>query len=601
MMRRLCLVGLLALVAMQGTVFSMEQPREFRQALEHYRGGRYDQTAEILRQYLKDHGKEKATEYVVPLMLEALVRERDHQTFTKLAKIYRKKFPRSDFLPRLHYLEGMVLAREERFVPAVEAFSSALVAGARDPLDSLSAKNVRLICDKGLAVEELGRLAARSDLDRRVLELVAYFEFKKLNDLGQVARARKTAERFRKRFPRSPFNTFARDLVETNQPYAGKSMRIGLLAPLSGYDSEIGRQIVQGVQLAVDEFSQEHKIPVELIIRDTRANMVETVHQTKELLDKHKVPLIIGPILSQTATAAAAMVMERDAVMITPTATDEGIAGLGENIFQLNVTLGVLGRRIAEYAMNNLNMKEFAIIAPMSDYGTVLSENFKKAVTANGGIVVAEEHFDEGASDFRSQFESLRHKLMIRRKEKLAAEQGMDYVMNGGLSRQDSLSLVDSVLAVDGLFLPAESEDVVMLAPQVYFHQVRAQLLGSTGWHTPSTILDGKKYVNNAIISTSFQIDPAAPTWVAFSKKYRDRFNMEPDRIVSPLAYDAAALSLSAIARAGDDNPKKIARYLKGVRKHHGVCGLVSFAGSDGANTETAILKISNREFTRLE
>ena len=73
--------------------------------------------------------------------------------------------------------------------------------------------------------------------------------------------------------------------------------------------------------------------------------------------------------------------------LVTPTATTHGIAALGDGIFQLNVTTGTLGQRIASYATGCLKLKDFAIVAPESEYGYQLAEAFQKTVEKKGGNV----------------------------------------------------------------------------------------------------------------------------------------------------------------------------------------------------------------------
>ncbi len=362
------------------------------------------------------------------------------------------------------------------------------------------------------------------------------------------------------------------------------------------------RQVVQAVQLAVDQYNESTSSPVRLIIGDTEGKMLRTAQLTHEMINVHKVPVIIGPVLSPNAIVAGAMLIEKEIVMVTPTATDDGIARLGPGIFQLNVTAGMLGRRIAAYAMQNLNIRDFAIISPLTDYGRTLSASFRKEVEARGGEIVDEEMFDEGTNDFRQQFERLRARLLARRQEKTALEKGMEYSQahSSKTSRADSIYYADTTMAVGGLFLPAESEDVVMLAPQVHFHRIQTQLLGSTGWHTSTTLLDGKRYVNDAIISTSFETEAKDEQWVSFSAAYKARFDMEPDRVAAPLAYDAARLVLGTIERCGDE-AKAIARMLHQVRNYQGVSGAITFDETEGANTETAIVKIKDKKFIRIQ
>jgi ABC-type branched-subunit amino acid transport system substrate-binding protein len=290
----------------------------------------------------------------------------------------------------------------------------------------------------------------------------------------------------------------------------------------------------------------------------------------------------------------------RDAVMITPTATEDGIAELGPNIFQMNVTTGVLGRTIADYAMANLNTKEFAILTPLSDYGRAMVESFRDQVRKGGGTIVAEQSFDEGANDFRPQFDSLRHTLF-----RLKRSRDSVLVKDGTLARyhthrEDSLCFADSALPVGGLFIPAECEDVVMLAPQVYFFKIRTQMLGATGWHSTKTILDGQRYVENAVLVTSAELERTDSLWLQFRTEYATRFAAEPDRVCA-LGYDAARLICDiVIAAGGDVTAEQASRALRGVQGYRGASGVISFDPARNVNREAVVLKILDRRFIRV-
>jgi ABC-type branched-subunit amino acid transport system substrate-binding protein len=308
--------------------------------------------------------------------------------------------------------------------------------------------------------------------------------------------------------------------------------------------------------------------------------------------------VIIGPELSQEAAVTAAMVADKDVAMISPTATEDGIADLGQNIFQLNATLPTLGKRIADYAMRNLNIHEFAVIAPMSEYGTALSESFRTEVTKNGGEIVAAETFEEGGNDFKTQFKDLRLVLAKRHWDRASADPG--YAAHRS-AKADSAFMQDSSVTVEGLFIPAEAEDVVMLVPQVYFYKIKAQLLGATGWHNAKTILDGKQYVNNALIVTNLEPDRDNKAVADFRAQFQTRSNIEPDRVAA-LGYDAAALVCNVFRTEGDEvSARQIVNALQSVRQYQGLSGLISFDQVRGVNTEAAIVKISDRQFLRVQ
>jgi ABC-type branched-subunit amino acid transport system substrate-binding protein len=563
---------------------------------ELYKAGKYDSTVTLLKNYLRKNGKDPRTEHLVPLLLEALVRQNEFTSAHRLATMYRSRFPQSTYVPRIWYVEGVAFAKEEKFPQAIGAFSTALNAGVSETLDSLVVYNTEKICDY-MATDEFVALASQ-ELNERIREIIDYYGISKLVAIGQFAKASNNAEEFRQRHPRSRYINHLDHLTDQAKQAQKNIITVGLLAPISGEEEEIGKKVVQGVQLAAAQLQPQSGPAIKTIVMDTRGNMIVTAQKTKELLDQHNVSIIIGPVLSQTATVTAAMLMGKPAIMLSPTATDEGIADIGDNIFQMNVTIGVLGRKIARYAIDNLSIKEFVIMAPRTPYGEILAASFRDEVKSNNGEIVAEEYFDEGANDYRENFQNIRKTLLLRHLERLALVQGIDF--NGTVSRRDSLLYADSTLAIGGLFMPAEAEDIVMLAPQVMFNRIRTQLLGSSGWHQQKVITDGKKYVVNAIISTSFELDQSAKEWTDFVKLYKSKYNAEPDRIAA-LGYDAASLIINAIRETGSDDPARIQKALSQTSKYRGLSGLISFEEGRRANNESAIYKISADGFVRVQ
>ncbi len=561
-----------------------------------YEAGKYDSTISLIRGYLRRYGKSEQTASLVPLVTEALVRRGEFVSAHRLVSMYRQKYPNSPYLGRLWYIEGVALAKEEKYPQAVSSFSMALSTGVSRTLDSLVILNTEKI-GFHMAPDEFVELGTH-EIHQRLLEILKFYEIKKLVSIGQFAKAQSSADEFRQRFPRSRYVAELREWIDRAREAEKSTLQIGILAPISGDEEEIGKRVVQGAQLAIGRLQPQNGQSVKTVILDTRGNMITTAQKTKELLDQHKISLIVGPVLSHTATVTASMLIDRPAVMISPTATDEGIAELGENIFQMNVTIGVLGRKIARYAIDNLSIKDFAIMAPQTAYGQILATSFKEELKKRNLELVAEEYFDEGANDFRTQFQQIRKKLLLRHLERLSVEKGTDF--KGTVSWKDSVLYSDSTFAIGGLFMPAEAEDVVMLAPQVMFHRIRTQILGSSGWHQPKVLKDGKRYVLNAMISTTFELDQTAKEWVEFSRAYKRRYNAEPDRIAA-LGYDAAALIMRCIRTTGGDDPVRIREELLKTDRFEGLSGIVSFGEGCRANSESAVYKISESGFVRVQ
>jgi branched-chain amino acid transport system substrate-binding protein len=574
----------------------------FKKATDYYKQSQFDSCSAVIRRFLKSHGNDNAAEYLVPLLIESSVREEDFSLGARLFQIYLEKYSSSAFMPRLWYLDGIFLAKDENYSAALAAFSNALSGGVAQGLDSLALANVQKICEKVLTADEIETLSKRTDLHPRILETLNYFEIVKLYESGQPARARQKAEHYLKTYDRTMHTASVMEYNNKAGDVQRGQVQVGLLVPLSGYDAEIGKLIVQGAQLAFDQYSAASGVKPRLVICDTRGNMIETAKKTKELVNEHHVPIIVGPVLSQDAVVAASVLMEKDVLMLSPTANEDGIAGLGPYVFQMNVTPGTLGAKIARYAMDNCNIRDFAIIAPATDYAAALSRGFRQEVEKSGREMVDEEIYEVGTRDFKLQFDNLKNKLIMRKQQRTPLEKSLSGDAATSPKTDGKLLAADSSYEIGGIFLPAEAEDAAMLAPQATFHRIKTQLLGSIGWHTPKTIIDGKEYVNNALISSNLQTGTADDKeWLDFKALYKTRFGADPDRIAA-LGYDAANLICAAMRQAGMSAPvSQLSQALSSIKGYRGASGSISFDQSQRINTDASIMKIKDKQFIRVQ
>jgi ABC-type branched-subunit amino acid transport system substrate-binding protein len=369
---------------------------------------------------------------------------------------------------------------------------------------------------------------------------------------------------------------------------------------MTGEDADIGKFILQGVKLALDNHNARAASPIKLIVYDTKGSPVETAKKSMDLLSKDQAQMCIGPILSNTAVVSAAMFSGKEIVMVTPTANEDGISAIGENIFQMNITLGSMAQHLAKYALDNLNIREFAIIAPSNGFGFAMADAFKEELGRRGIEVVHEEYFQEGIHDYSASLKRLRKALICRRLEAIGAERGNMHRVTQ-LSHSDSVRYADSTMALGGLFMPLlDYEDVVKLSSQVVFQRIRAQMLGAGGWSDPRVPAEGKRYVSNAIITMGNQPDMASDGWKSFSSAYKARYNDEPNRIAA-MGYDAATLAIRAVDEAGGGSDiVKLIRAFSAIREYGGLSGTISFDPYTGANSEAVIMKVTETGFVRV-
>ena len=76
--------------------------------------------------------------------------------------------------------------------------------------------------------------------------------------------------------------------------HADQKIKIGLLIPLSGKQSNIGKSILQSVRLAINKINNSN---IEILPKDTKNNPLETLIKAKEL-KLEGVKIVIGPIFN---------------------------------------------------------------------------------------------------------------------------------------------------------------------------------------------------------------------------------------------------------------------------------------------------------------
>ena len=83
--------------------------------------------------------------------------------------------------------------------------------------------------------------------------------------------------------------------VLTARIIASEKIKIGLLVPLTGKNSEIGHSIIKSTRLAINKINNSS---IEIIPRDTKSNPNETFKAAKEL-NEMGIKIIIGPLFNE--------------------------------------------------------------------------------------------------------------------------------------------------------------------------------------------------------------------------------------------------------------------------------------------------------------
>jgi ABC-type branched-subunit amino acid transport system substrate-binding protein len=351
--------------------------------------------------------------------------------------------------------------------------------------------------------------------------------------------------------------------------------------------------MVQGIMLYADSLGNKVKIR----IVDDGAEPATALKKVKQALAQDSVVAIIGPLLSANAATVAAWMSEKapNIPLITPTATDVGIAEMGKNIFQLNVSAAKLASSIAEYSMNCLQINEFAIMSPNNDYGVLMANEFQRTIERKGGVILAIQNYAEGLPNYQSEFELLKARKYTLDARRMAMNKGDKVSTNYKMVVNPKTE--ESAFNFPAVFIPSTNpKDAGLMVAQALFNKLKVtHLLGSSGWHGKEFLLNAKKQAEGSVFSTAFFPSYESENGKRFSESFKLKWQREPDiSKVAGLSYDAIRIVASVLnSGAVGSLPEEILR----KKEYNGVYGKISFSGN-GANESVEIIAVEQGKFT---
>jgi branched-chain amino acid transport system substrate-binding protein len=226
------------------------------------------------------------------------------------------------------------------------------------------------------------------------------------------------------------------------------SRRIGVLCPLEGRFATLGESFLRGASIALKETRLKRIGNIELVVGDTRGNPLESRAVAERLIRQEHVDALLGEVLSSSTIAAAQVAELSKTVFLSPIATEEGIGGVGSWVFQMTTSSEVEIAALAHMACRRLGLRRIAFMSSNDLSSRRIARLFGDEVERLGGELVIAELYPEGSTDFAESIGRVR-----------AADP-------------------------EALFIASSTEDLILILPQLSFHEFGAQLLGTSAWNS---------------------------------------------------------------------------------------------------------------------
>ena len=345
-------------------------------------------------------------------------------------------------------------------------------------------------------------------------------------------------------------------VVEAPPP---ERVRLGAFMSLSGDTSQYGLSALNGIRMAVEEANAAGGVKgmrVDLVVRDTRSDAVETSFVVERLAREEQVHALIGEVVSSRSLAAARVAQRERVPMLTPSATSPELTSVGDYVFRSCYTDTFQGVALARFAVESLGALNAALLVDRDQrYSVELARLFREDFERRGGKVVAEQGYLDGESDFSVQL----------------AEVG--------------------AAQPDVIFIPGYYTEVGLLARQARTLGINAPLVGGDGWDSPRLVQYGGQAIAGGYFTTHFSAEDPDPQVQRFVADYRRLYGSAPDSF-SATAYDAARIVLAAVERAPTLERAAVRDALAATTDFPGVTGAVTFDGERNALKHIVVVRI---------
>ncbi|MDR2154479.1 MAG: branched-chain amino acid ABC transporter substrate-binding protein [Burkholderiaceae bacterium] len=320
-------------------------------------------------------------------------------------------------------------------------------------------------------------------------------------------------------------------------------VKLGFAGPLSGAQAQYGKDMENGLTLALEEFNATHpkiggkEVRFQLVAEDDQADPRNGTTVAQRLVDEG-IQGMLGHFNSGTTIPASRVYNQAGIAQIAMATAPEYTQQGYQTAFRMMTSDTQQGAVIGAFAVGKLGYKKIAIVDDRTAYGQGLADEFDKAAKAAGATVVRREYTNDKAVDFKAILTQIK-------------SAGPDAVFYGGAQGQSA-----------------------PMVRQMRELGIKAPLISGEMSKTDDFIkLAGAQAAEGTICSLAGLPLEQMPGGAGYKQRYEKRFGA-PVQTYSPYAYDGAMAMMKAMVAANSADPAKYlsalaATNMQGVTAQH--------------------------------
>ncbi|MDV4164329.1 ABC transporter substrate-binding protein [Rhizobium leguminosarum] len=347
---------------------------------------------------------------------------------------------------------------------------------------------------------------------------------------------------------------------------ADGTIKLGLVAPMSGPNARYGAFSMHGAELAVKDINDAGGIDgmkIELLNADSEGTPVEGVSAARRLIDQDGVDFIIGDVSSSVTLAIQPVAEDAEVLLLNAASSNPKItyqAGVGgfKWTYRNYPTDENRALIVAKYAAEQRGFTKFAVLSVDSDYGRSAITFTKKYLPDFKGEILSEDYYKEGEVDFRSVLAKIR-------------DNGAQAIIMYGLA--DTTPIIARQMIELGI-------------------AGKVALIGNGEFNTEKTIKSAPSALEGAVEAAAWLPQFDSPESKAFVEKFTAAYNEAPNNHAY-VHWDTVNLLATAIKQAGSADKVKVRDALSKI-KYKSPVGEVTFDDHNQARLPMILLQIEN-------
>lgn len=346
------------------------------------------------------------------------------------------------------------------------------------------------------------------------------------------------------------------------------TIKVGVIAPLSGPAATYGEDTVNVYQEAVSNFNQKHTdIQIKLVIEDSKCNGQDAVSATQKLIQIDGVQFILGGVCSGETIPAAKIANDQGVLILSPLSSAPEISDIGEYVFRLwNDTY--IAKPMANYI--DTNYDNIALIVENTDYAHALKNALLKDIQAD---VIFEDTFNSDEKDFTFLAKNIKNRPDIQ-----------------------SIVMLNQSEATGVAILKAF--DAVGIHKKYVDHTIGAFMMGS-----PSFLDQAGDLATGLVQWNVGTLDGANQNTLNYIRNFEQKYAINSDKAFIVLSGEAFSL-LSDAFLAGNTDPESVKNFFTRITKSNkrsGLYGDYYFDGSDAIGLKFIMQKVVDGELITLK